>query len=370
VKQISFGRGVPAPECLPVAELADCARAALERDGEAVLSYGPGGGYGPLREWVAERHGVEPGRVVLTSGSLQGFVFLVQHLLADGGKVLVEAPTYDRPLKILAGLGADIAAVPMDDEGLDPDALEAELRRGPKPTLLYTIPTFQNPSGRTLSTDRRRRLVDLVREHDVLVLEDDPYGLVRFEGESPPSLFELEGGERVAYSSSFSKTVAPGVRVGYFVLPAELAAAIEARAVSTYISPPYLTQATVHEFVRRGNFEPNLERVRGLLGARRDAMLTALEREFPEGARWSHPEGGYFLWVDLPEGVRTADVQPRAEEAGVAFVPGSDFFPAGSTAGDGSLRLAYSFVSPDEIGEGIARLAPLVSGASAPAATR
>jgi DNA-binding transcriptional MocR family regulator len=366
VTQISFGRGAPAPECLPVEELADCARAALERDGTAILSYGPGGGYGPLREWLAERHGVEPGRVVLTSGSLQGFVFLVQQLLEDGGKVLVEAPTYDRPLKILAGLGAEIAPVPMDDEGLDPDALEAELARGPKPALLYTIPTFQNPSGRTLSTERRRRIVELAREHELLVLEDDPYGLVRFEGEPPPTLFELEGGEHVAYSSSFSKTVAPGIRVGYFVLPAQLAAAVEARAVSTYISPPFLTQATVYEFVRRGNFEPNLERVRRLLGARRDAMLTALEQTFPEGARWSRPEGGYFLWLDLPEGVRTAELQPRAEEAGVVFVPGSDFFPAGSTAGESSLRLAYSFVSPAEIGEGIARLAPLV-GATSPA---
>jgi DNA-binding transcriptional MocR family regulator len=232
--------------------------------------------------------------------------------------------------------------------------------------LLYTIPTFQNPSGRTLSTERRRRIVDLAREHELLVLEDDPYGLVRFEGEPPPTLFELEGGEHVAYSSSFSKTVAPGIRVGYFVLPAQLAAAVEARAVSTYISPPFLTQATVYEFVRRGNFEPNLERVRGLLSARRDAMLTALEQTFPEGARWSRPEGGYFLWLDLPEGVRTAELQPRAEEAGVVFVPGSDFFPAGSTAGESSLRLAYSFVSPDEIGEGIARLAPLV-GATSPA---
>jgi 2-aminoadipate transaminase len=365
---ISFGRGAPAPECLPVDELADCARAALERDGVAVLSYGPGGGYGPLREWIAERHGVEPGRVILTNGSLQGFVFLAQQLLRGGGRVFVEAPTYDRPLKILAGLGAEIVALPMDDEGLDPDALEAELGRGAKPVLLYTIPTFQNPSGRTLSTERRRRLVELARAHELFVLEDDPYGLVRFEGEPPPSLFELEGGEHVAYSSSFSKTVAPGVRVGYFVLPAELAAATEAAAVSTYISPPFLTQATVHEFIARGRFEPNLERVRGLLKSRRDAMLEALEHGFPEGARWSRPEGGYFLWLDLPGGVQTADLEGPAAQAGVAFVKGADFFPAGG-GGESSLRLAYSFVSPAEIGEGIARLASLVGAASPAAAT-
>jgi DNA-binding transcriptional MocR family regulator len=366
VGAISFGRGAPAPECLPVEELADCAHAALERDGVAILSYGPGGGYPPLRGWIAERHGVEPGRVVLTNGSLQGFVFLAQQLLRGGGRVFVEAPTYDRPLKILSSLGAEIVALPMDDEGLEPDALADELSRGAKPAFLYTIPTFQNPSGRTLSTERRRRIVELAREHELLVLEDDPYGLVRFEGEAPPTLFELEGGVNVAYSSSFSKTVAPGVRVGYFVLPADVAASMEAVAVSTYISPPFLTQATVHEFIRRGRFEPNLERVSGLLKARRDAMLEALEREFPDGARWSRPEGGYFLWLELPDGLRTADLVGPAQDAGVSFVAGADFFPAGTGMGESALRLAYSFVSPAEIGEGIARLAPLV-GASAPA---
>lgn len=356
---ISFARGAPAPECLAVDLIADCAREAIERGGPAVLSYGPGGGYAPLREWLGERHGVAPGRVILTSGSLQGFVFIAQRI-APGRRVLVEGPTYDRPLKILSALGAEIVALPMDEEGLDPDALERELRAGPEPAFLYTIPTFQNPSGRTLSTDRRRRIVELAERHDLLVLEDDPYGLVRYEGESPPLMFALEGGERVAYTSSFSKTVAPGVRVGYFVLPEGLAAAIEEIAVSTYISPPALTQATVHELIRRGGFEPNLERVCGLLRARRDAMLEALEREFPAGASWSRPEGGYFLWVTFPEGVDAGELAVRALEAGVAFVRGADFFPAGSGDGAGAARFAFSFESPERIAEGVARLAELL----------
>src|SRR4051794_5227490 len=342
---ISFARGIPAPECLPVSELADCARAAIERDGSSVLSYGPGGGYGPLREWIAARHGVEPSRVVVTSGSLQGFVFLCEQLVKPGARVLVEAPTYDRPIKILRRLGAEIVGLPMDDHGLQVDGLERALEESEKPAFVYTIATFQNPTGRTLSVERRRRVAELAREHDLLVLEDDPYGLVRYEGDAPPTIFELDGGDHVAYASSFSKTIAPGVRVGYFVLPAELAAQIEALAVSTYISPPFMTQATVHEFLRRGNFEPNLERVRGLLGARRDAMLESLERHMPEGATWSHPEGGYFIWLDLPE---QAPPLARAEEAGVTFVPGTDFFPAGG-GGERSLRLAFSFVSVDEI---------------------
>jgi 2-aminoadipate transaminase len=365
---ISFARGVPAPECLAVDEIADCARAAIERDGASVLSYGPGGGYAPLREWIAERHGVEPSRVVVTSGSLQGFVFLCEQLVEPGARVFVEAPTYDRPLKILARLGAEIVPLAMDDEGVVPEALEQALASGAKPAFVYLIATFQNPSGRTLSEERRRRIVEIAKEHDLLVLEDDPYGLVRYEGKAPPTLFELEGGERVIYASSFSKTVAPGVRVGYFVLPAGLAAQIEALAVSTYISPPFMTQATVYEFLRRGAFEPNLERVNGLLKARRDAMLEALEKHMPSDASWSRPEGGYFIWLDVPSGPDTGELLARAEEAGVTFVKGTDFFVPGG-GGERSLRLAFSFVSPAEIETGMALLAPLLSGSPAPTAS-
>jgi DNA-binding transcriptional MocR family regulator len=350
---ISFARGVPAPECLPVDELADCARAVIERDGRTVLSYGPAGGYAPLREWIAERHGVEPERVLLTNGSLQGFVFLAQRMA--GKRVLVERPTYDRPLKILRALGAEIVPLAMDGEGLDPQALEDALAAGPA-ALLYTIPTFQNPSGRTLSEPRRRRVVDLARAHDLLVLEDDPYGLVRFGGETAPSLFELDGGERVLYSSSFSKTIAPGLRVGYFLLPEPLERELEAVAVSTYITPVLLGQATVYEFVRRGNFDSNLERVRSLLGARRDAMLEALAAELTGHATWSRPDGGYFVWVDLPVEVDAGNLLERAEEAGVTFVAGVDFGGEPSSA-----RLAFSFVSPEEIREGVRRLAALVA---------
>jgi DNA-binding transcriptional MocR family regulator len=363
---ISFARGVPAPECLAVEELADCARAALQRDGHAILSYGPGGGYGPLRDWLAERHGVETSRIVITSGSLQGFVFLAERLVRPGRRVLVEAPTYDRPLKILTRLGAEIVPLEMDDEGLVPEAVEEALDAGDAPAFLYTIPTFQNPSGRTLSVERRRRLVDLARERDLLVLEDDPYGLVRYDGSPVPSMFELADGEQIAYCSSFSKTVAPGVRVGWFVLPTQLAADIEALAVSTYISPPYLSQATVLEFLRRESFEPNLERVNGLLRERRDAMLEALARELPDDASWTRPEGGYFVWLELPSGPPIGDLLVEAEEAGVTFVKGGDFFPGGR-GGERALRLAFSFVSPDEIAEGVSALGSLAR-TTAPAA--
>ncbi|MGE5692009.1 MAG: PLP-dependent aminotransferase family protein [Pseudomonadota bacterium] len=355
---ISFARGAPSPECLDAATLADCARAAVERD-PAILGYGPAGGYAPLRAWIAERHGVAASRVVLTNGALQGFLFYARTLIARRGpRVLVEAPTYDRPLTLLAGLGAEVEAVPQDEDGLDLDALDDALGRGDA-AFLYTIPTFQNPSGRTLPTDRRRRLTELVREHGLPVLEDDPYGLVRYEGDAPPRLLELEGGELVTYTSSFSKTVAPGLRVGYFVLAEPLVKPFEEAAVSTYITPALLGEATVWEFVRRGLFEPNLERVRGLLRARRDAMLEALEGELGTAARWSRPEGGYFLWVDFGDEVDAGELLVRATAAGVPFVRGEDFYPGGA-GGRSAARLAFSFASPDEIREGVARLAELL----------
>ena len=355
---ISFARGVPAPECLAVDDLADCARAALERDGATVLSYGSSAGYAPLRDWIAERHGVDPGRVLVTNGSLQGMVFLAERFA--GERVLVEEPTYDRPLKILAAHGVETVPVAMDDEGLDLAALADALDSDGKPAFLYTIPTFQNPSGRTLSVERRHGLSDIAREHELLVLEDDPYGLVRFEGEPLPTLFELEGGRNVMYSSSFSKTIAPGLRVGYMIFPAEIAAGLEDIVASTYITPALVTEATVLEFLRRGLLEPNLERVRGLLRERRDAMLEALERELGGRGRWSRPEGGYFLWLELPEGTDATELLGRAAAAGVTFVPGSDFGGEPNSA-----RLAFSFASPAEIDEGVSRLAELVPAAAA-----
>ncbi|HEV2712400.1 MAG TPA: PLP-dependent aminotransferase family protein, partial [Gaiellaceae bacterium] len=332
MESISLARGVPAPECIPVEELADCAQAAILDDGATALSYGAAGGYGPLRAWIAERHGVDAARVLVTNGSLQGFVFLAELLAGSGERVLVEAPTYDRPLVILDRLGAEIVAVPQADDGIDVDALAGELDRGGRrrPAFLYLIPTFQNPSGRTLGPDGRRRLVDLAEQHELLVLEDDPYGLVRFEGVAPPTLHELDGGRRVMYSSSFSKIVAPGVRVGYLVLPEALAARVESLATSTYITPSLLSQATVYEFLRRGELMRNLELVRSLLKSRRDALVEALEEHLgATGARWNRPEGGYFLWLDLPAGLDAVELLRAAERLGVTFVPGPDFFPRG-----------------------------------------
>jgi 2-aminoadipate transaminase len=353
VDTIAFTRGVPAPECLPVEELADCARAVIERDGRTALNYGPVAGYGPLREWIAARHGVDTSQVFVTNGSLQGLSLLAAVLVDAGARVLVEGPTYDRALHIIARHEGEPVPVPMDDEGLDPDGLDLPA------AFLYTIPTFQNPSGRTLSLERRRRLAELAREGRLLVIEDDPYSFVRYEGERLPTVFELAEGENVVYSFSFSKIAAPGLRVGYLLAPAELVSRLDALAVQTYLTPALLSEATAYEFVSRGLLEPNIERVVRLLRERRDAMLAALEQELPEGATWSRPEGGYFTWLDFPEGVDAGELLARGEEHGVTFVSGRDFFPPGR-GGERSARLAYSFVSPDEIRSGVARLAAVL----------
>ena len=365
VTTISFARGVPSPDILPVDLFGEAARAAVERDGRAILNYGAAAGYGPLREWIAGRHGADPARVVVTSGSLQGFDFVVRHLFASGGRAVVEAPSYDRTLKTLLRVADRVDAIVLADDGLDVEALADSIERDGAPALLYTIPTFQNPSGRTLSLENRRRLAELVMEHNLLVYEDDPYGLVRFEGEPLPSVYELTGG-RVIFSSSFSKTIAPGMRVGYLILPEPLVRPVESLATDTYVSAPIFVQGALYEFVSAGHFEPNLERTRAALRARRDAMLEALERELPEGSSWSRPQGGYFLWLDLPAAVRADDLLARATERGVTFVKGSDFFPDGR--GGESARLAFSFPSVDEIHEGIGRLGALVRDVAAVAA--
>ncbi len=363
---VSFARGIPGPDLLPSEEFGRCALAAARKDGARALNYGPPSGYPPLREWVAARHGVAPERVILTTGSLQGFNFVAREFVRRDATVFVEAPCYDRSLGILRSLGARTVAIPVGEDGIDVEGLAVALEATPGEKLVYTIPTFQNPSGHTLGRAGRERLLDAARATGAVVLEDDPYGLLRFEGESLPQLFELARGEDAIFLSSFSKTVSPGIRVGYVVLPQELVGAIERHVLENYVSPSIFVQAALAEFVHEGYFEPNLERAREGLRIRRDAMLAALEAEAPDGAAWNRPEGGYFLWLDLPDGVDAAALLERGNEAGVTFVKGSDFYLDGG--GSNAARLAFSFATAEEIGVGVERLAGLVREAAGVAA--
>ena len=363
VGEISFARGIPSPDTFPLERLAEASVRAIERHGRVALNYGPAGGFAPLREWLAERHAVAPVRVVLTPGSLLGMGLLVRHLLAEGGRALVEAPTYDRTLQLLGAAGAEVVAVARGETGLDLERLEALLVARPRPRLLYVLPTFHNPTGRTLGVAERQTLADLAVEHGLLVLEDDPYGLLRLDGTPPPHLHRLlherGAGELCVLASSFSKTVAPGLRVGYLVLPEALVAPVEALVTSTYVSPPLLPQAQLFEFLAAGHLEPHLAALRAALRPRRDALLEVLAEELSDGeATWTRPDGGYFLWLELRPPHDAAGLAARARAAGVPVVPGAGFF-AGA-GGERAARLSFSFPGPQEIREGARRLAALV----------
>ncbi len=357
---ISFARGVPSPDLLPAADIAAAAARALDRDPTGALVYGGADGYVGLREWVADRHGVPVERVFLTNGSLQGMALLSELLFAgSGGRAVVEAPTYDRTLLLLRRFGATVEAVRLQDDGIDVEGLEAHLRGGGRPGLVYVIPSFQNPAGVTTSLAKRRRLVELAAEHSFLLVEDDPYGELRFEGESQPTMLSLDAGEHVLYSTSFTKTVAPGVRVGALIVPSSLRARLLRLANDTYIGPVQLSQATVAEYCRGGRFDANLPGIRAALRERRDALIAAVDRHLAGRAEYVRPEGGYFLWLRLPD-VDTDALAERAQDAGVPVVKGSSCYPAGSGQGADELRLAFSAVRPEDMDPGIERLASVL----------
>jgi 2-aminoadipate transaminase len=329
-----------------------------------LLSYGTGSGYPPLREWLAAQHGVGAERVLVTNGSLQGFVFLLDALLAPGDLVAVEAPTYDRALLQVREHRLEVLPVPMEADGMDVDALAAACGAGRVPRLLYTIPNFQNPAGATLSLEKRRALAALAERHGFTILEDDPYGRLRFEGEHLPGLFELAGPERVIFTSSFSKTVAPGLRIGYLVAPPELAAGLAAIASRTYISPALLAEGAAHRICAGGHLEGNIAKVTALMRERRDAMVADLVH-MPPGTACTPPAGGFFCWLELPPGLSADALFADARDAGVLYVKGSDCVVSG---GERTLRLAYSGVSPAEIEEGMRRLGSVFAAAAARAA--
>ncbi len=350
---ISFARGAPSIDIVAVDDLKDAAQRAFESDPAGAFSYGTSIGYPPLRSWIAEKHELPPEQVIVTNGSMQADAFLFELLVDEGDLVVVEAPTYDRTLLSLRKRGAQILAIPLQEDGIDVAALALALEAGARPKLAHIIPTFQNPAGHTLSLDKRRRLLELAEQYDFVIFEDDPYIELRFEGERLPTMLSLDHGERVVYASSFSKTVCPGIRVGYLAGPAETIAAVQKLATETYISPSMVSESIVNEFCRSGAIDRSIETVKGALRERLDTLATALERELPE-ARFTPPAGGYFLWVDLPEDADVDALFSAAQDRGVVFVKGSDFLLEG---GRNSLRLAYSGVRPDEIDEGVKRLA-------------
>ncbi len=348
---ISFARGAPSADILPAERVRDAAHTALTEDWKRALSYGTGVGHPGLRDWIADRHGLSADSVMVANGSLEAAAMLFQHLAGAGQRVIVEQPSYDRTLLLLERLGAERVGVALEDDGVDTDELERALRKAPV-ELVHVIPNFHNPAGCTLSARKRERLLELAAEHDFWIFEDDPYRELHFEGAPPPTMLSLDTSGRVVHSSSFSKTVSPGVRVGYLAGPEDLIAQLARRANELYISPNMLAEAVVFELCRSGGLDENIAFVRGALRDRRDALVAALHEYLPE-AEFVVPGGGYFLWLTLDSDVDAPELLAAAREEGVAFVAGPDFMLEG---GRSSLRLSFASVPPDRIPEGVARI--------------
>jgi 2-aminoadipate transaminase len=366
---ISFAGGLPAPEVFPYAEVEAATKAVSRDHARVALQYGTTEGFTPLRELIVRLMGdygirVGLGNVLVTSGSQQGLDLIGKLLINAGDRVLTECPTYVGAVQAWNAYQAEYITVPADDDGLCVDEIEDALRAGPK--FLYVLPNFQNPGGTTLSLPRRRRLVEIANHYGVPIVEDDPYGQLRFEGERLPSIAELDaeyhGCARsesaftgnVIYLSTFSKTLAPGLRIAWVVAEETVIQKLVQIKQGTDLHTGTFAQVLTWELARNGFLERHLTTIRAVYGERRRTMLGAMETHFPPGVRWTRPEGGLFLWVTLPAGADSMELFRRALEEKVAFVPGSAFFPNGG--GKECFRLNFSYATPDRIEEGIARL--------------
>lgn len=356
---ISFARGAPSLDLIPVDALKESAVSAFSNDPAGTFGYGTAVGYQPLREWIADLHDVDVNRVIVTNGSLHACAMMFDRLVAPSDKIVIELPLYDRSLLMLRQRGADLVGIPLEDDGFDIGKLEEALAGGLRPKFVYTIPHFHNPAGCTMPAGKRRRLVELAHEHDFFVVEDDPYRDVAFEGEPLPTMLSMDdSGERVFYMCSFTKTVCPGLRVGYAIASQAITKDLVTAGTNTYISPGMVSESILNDFLRGGKLNGAIATVREALRERRDALTGAIAELIPD-AHFVKPTGGYFLWVELPTTVDTDVLAASAAENGVPITPGSDFMLAG---GRNCMRLSYSSATPGQIREGVERLAALING--------
>ena len=353
---VNFTRGVPASESFPAEDLVAASAAALRSKPETVLQYGPAVGFRPLREWLAAWQKTEVDAVLTGNGSLQLVDFLCLHLLSPGDVVFTESPTYDRTITLLRRHGATVVGIPLEADGPDVVALERALARQ-VPKLFYVIPDFQNPAGATCSGEKRRRIAELARRFGFLLVEDAPYRLLRYRGREEPTLRELAP-EQTVHMSSFTKLIAPGIRLGFLVGSPELIAKLAKIAEDTYISAGYLAHATAFEYCRRGLLPAQIERLKALYAPRLDACLAAIDRFMPEAAT-TRPDGGFFVSLTLPPGVGTTAVREAAAKRALNLADGLAFFPDGG--GERFVRLPFCALTPAEIEDGIGRLAESVA---------
>lgn len=357
---ISFAGGLPSPATFPVERMQQAFDTVLAREGRVALQYGPSDGYGPLREWVAESLStsgakIVPEQVLMTSGSQQALDLLGKVLIDEGSKVLVETPSYLGALQAFSVYQPQFVSVTTDDHGLVPEAV-ASFAAGAR--LLYALPNFQNPTGRTLSVERRAALVEACAKLGVPLIEDDPYGALSYRGEPLPKMVTMNP-NGVIYMGSFSKVLTPGIRLGYVVAPLPLVRKLEQAKQAADLHTAQLTQMVVHEVVKDGFLNDHIPTIRKLYADQCQAMLSALTEFFPKGASWTKPEGGMFIWVTLPKQIDSMKLLEEAIEHKVAFVPGGPFYA--NEAEHNTLRLSFVTVPPEKIREGVAMLGKLIA---------
>lgn len=364
---ISFGGGMPAPEVFPIKEFEDACVRVLHNMGSNALQYGATEGVMALRELIASisvRNNIDvtPENILITSGSQQALDLLGKILINPGDRILVENPTYLGALQAWAPYGAEYVTVPMDEHGMITDALEDALRSGPK--FIYVLPNYQNPTGVSLSLERRKKLIELADRYGVPIVEDDPYGQLRYEGDALPSVVTLDNQYRangnatysgnVIYLSTFSKILAPGIRLAWVVAPPEVIRKLVQAKQGSDLHTSTFNQLVAYEVAKTGFLDEHVKVIRRTYHERRDVMLGAMDAYFPAGVDWTHPNGGLFLWCTTPGNVNTTDLLKVAVTQNVAFVPGESFFPTGG--GQNTMRLNFSNAKPEKILEGISRL--------------
>ena len=356
---ISFAGGLPSPATFPVERMRAAYDTVLARSGKVALQYGPSDGYAPLREWIADSLSVDgarilPEQVLMLSGSQQGLDLLGKVLIDEGSRVLVETPSYLGALQAFSLYRPEFESVPTDDDGLIPQAVPA-LAQGAR--LLYSLPNFQNPTGRSMTLARRIELVETCARLGLPLVEDDPYGALSYRNEPLPRMLSMNPAG-VVYLGSFSKVLTPGIRLGYLVGPEQLVAKLEQAKQAADLHTAQLTQMVVHEVIKDGFLDDHIPTIRALYAKQCQAMLDALQEYFPEGTSWTRPEGGMFTWVTLPGHIDTMELLQAAVEQHVAFVPGAPFYanaPASNT-----MRLSFVTVPPEQIRQGVACLAELI----------
>ncbi|MBR8742392.1 PLP-dependent aminotransferase family protein [Nocardiopsis sp. MG754419] len=365
---VSLAGGMPNVAALPLEQIGDLVKDVVSEEGAAALQYGSAQGDPVLREQICEYMTLEgiqsvPDDVIVTVGSQQALDLITRVFVDPGDVVLTEAPTYVTAINTFAAFQADIRHVGMDDQGVDPDQLDHALTHaaasGHTVKFFYTIPNFQNPGGITMSAERRSRVMEICRRHDVLVVEDNPYGLLRYDGEPQPTLYS-QGEGNVIYLGSLSKTLSPGLRIGWALAPSAVRAKLVLAAESAMLSHSTFNQLVVRRYLDTFPWREQIKAFNSMYSERRDALLGALTAMMPDGCTWTRPEGGFFVWATLPEGIDAKAMLPRAVNHRVAYVPGTGFFA--DDRGRDSMRLSFCYPTPEQIREGVRRLVGAIEG--------